>query len=153
MYALQPERIREFPLSDDRLQLESNFSTLNPKVHVSPTQLAWTPFKMPAEGSSVDFVDGIKTCAGSGEPTLKDGLAVHVCAFANSIAIQVLTLFDRRHVQRLDDTQGVLQQRRAHAHCPRTRSPRRPNRAWESHGEQRRDLRDPEGPALPRLAA
>jgi homogentisate 1,2-dioxygenase len=61
------------------VQVESNFSTLNPKVHVSPTQLAWTPFKMPEEGSKVDFIDGIKTCAGSGEPSQKDGIAVHVC--------------------------------------------------------------------------
>ncbi|GKT83784.1 LOW QUALITY PROTEIN: homogentisate 1,2-dioxygenase [Colletotrichum tofieldiae] len=65
---------------------------INPRVHVSPTQLAWKPFPIP-DGQDVDFVQGLKTVAGSGDPTLREGLATHVyvCnksmtkkAFANS---------------------------------------------------------------------
>lgn len=59
-------------------QLESNFLPLNPKVHVSPTQLAWHPFDIPAGSKSVDFVEGLKTIAGNGDPTLREGLAIHV---------------------------------------------------------------------------
>jgi homogentisate 1,2-dioxygenase len=59
--------------------MESNFLPNNPKVHVSPTQVAWKPFHLPDQGDSVDFVDGLKTLAGNGEPSLKDGLAIHIC--------------------------------------------------------------------------
>ena len=45
-------------------------------MHVSPTQLAWLPFDIPTDGD-VDFVSGLKTIAGSGDPTLREGLAVH----------------------------------------------------------------------------
>jgi len=61
----------------DKPNMESSFSTLNPKVHVSPTQVAWTPFPMPAEGDEVDFVDGWRTIAGAGSPDMKAGLAIH----------------------------------------------------------------------------
>jgi homogentisate 1,2-dioxygenase len=96
---------------------ESNFLPLNPRVHVSPTQLAWTPFAIPA-GGDVDFVGGLKTLAGSGDPTLREGLATHVYAcnasmarraFANSDgdfcivpqqgALDVQTEFGRLYVQ------------------------------------------------------
>lgn len=50
---------------------------MNPRIHVSPTQLAWHPFDIP-EGGDVDFVSGLKTVAGSGDPTLREGLATHV---------------------------------------------------------------------------
>ncbi|KAJ5924557.1 homogentisate 1-2-dioxygenase [Penicillium verhagenii] len=56
---------------------ESNFLPLNPRIHVSPTQLAWHPFDIPETGE-VDFVSGLKTVAGSGDPTLREGIATHV---------------------------------------------------------------------------
>lgn len=61
----------------DNKDTESNFLPLNPRIHVSPTQLAWHPFDIPATGE-VDFVSGLKTIAGSGEPTLREGIATHV---------------------------------------------------------------------------
>lgn len=60
------------------LQLESTFLPINPKVHASPTQLAWHPFDIPETSEKVDFVDGLKTIAGNGDPTLHEGLAVHM---------------------------------------------------------------------------
>ncbi|KAJ4353189.1 uncharacterized protein N0V89_004915 [Didymosphaeria variabile] len=60
----------------DNEDTESCFLPLNPRVHVSPTQLAWLPFDIPTDGD-VDFVAGLKTVAGSGDPTLREGLAVH----------------------------------------------------------------------------
>ncbi len=67
------------------MQLESNFLPLNPKVHFSPTQLAWHPFDIPAENSKTDFVSGLKTIAGNGDPTLREGLAVHIFAANESM--------------------------------------------------------------------
>lgn len=61
----------------DNKDTESNFLPLNPRVHVSATQLAWHPFDIPTS-EEVDFVTGLKTVAGSGDPTLREGLAVHV---------------------------------------------------------------------------
>lgn len=49
---------------------------MNKRVHVSPTQLAWLPFDTPTDGD-VDFISGLKSIAGSGDPTLREGLAVH----------------------------------------------------------------------------
>ncbi|OAL46582.1 homogentisate 1,2-dioxygenase [Pyrenochaeta sp. DS3sAY3a] len=61
----------------DLEETESNFLPMNKRVHVSPTQLAWQPFEIP-EGNDTDFVAGLKTIAGSGDPTLREGLATHV---------------------------------------------------------------------------
>ncbi|KAG6901020.1 hypothetical protein C0995_002104 [Termitomyces sp. Mi166 len=58
--------------------LESTFLPLNPKVHVSPTQLAWYPLDVPKDSNSIDFVDGLKTLARNGDPTLREGLAIHM---------------------------------------------------------------------------
>ncbi|KAK7044071.1 hypothetical protein VNI00_007787 [Paramarasmius palmivorus] len=66
-------------------QLESNFLPLNPKVHVSPTQLAWHPFEIPSGSTAVDFIDGLKTIAGNGDPTLREGLAIHIYASNTSM--------------------------------------------------------------------
>ncbi|KAF2144755.1 uncharacterized protein K452DRAFT_325232 [Aplosporella prunicola CBS 121167] len=62
----------------DNKDTESNFLSINPRVHVSPTQLAWTPLDIPPESEEVDFISGLKTIAGSGDPTLREGLATHV---------------------------------------------------------------------------
>lgn len=59
-------------------KLESTFLPLNPKVHASPTQLAWHPFDIPEASKSIDFIDGLKTLAGNGDPTLREGLAIHM---------------------------------------------------------------------------
>ncbi|KAF7328146.1 Homogentisate-dioxygenase [Mycena venus] len=58
--------------------LESNFLPSNPNVHLSPTQLAWNPFDTPSASDKVDFVDELKTLAGNGDPTLREGLGIHV---------------------------------------------------------------------------
>ncbi|CEQ41468.1 SPOSA6832_03180, partial [Sporobolomyces salmonicolor] len=56
----------------------SEFSPLNPKVSVSPTQIAWRPFPLPPSSQKVDFVEGLKTIAGTGSPMEKTGLAIHM---------------------------------------------------------------------------
>lgn len=46
---------------------------------VDPSQLRWSPLPMPsADAPPVDFLDGLVTMAGNGDPTLKTGLAIHM---------------------------------------------------------------------------
>ncbi|KAI4717653.1 homogentisate 1,2-dioxygenase [Aureobasidium sp. EXF-10727] len=68
----------------DNSDTESNFLPSNPRVHLSPTQLAWLPFEIPS-CNAVDFVAGLKTIAGSGDPTLREGIATHVYAANTSM--------------------------------------------------------------------
>jgi homogentisate 1,2-dioxygenase len=49
-----------------------------------PNQLRWDPFPIP--GAATDFVDGIMTIAGSGDPALQTGVAVH--AYAANASMQ-----------------------------------------------------------------
>jgi homogentisate 1,2-dioxygenase len=62
----------------DNPDTEVNFMPINPRVHVSPTQVAWLPFDLPKDQEETDFISGMKTVAGSGEPTLREGIATHV---------------------------------------------------------------------------
>ncbi|GAO47475.1 Homogentisate 1,2-dioxygenase [Saitoella complicata NRRL Y-17804] len=79
LYRMRPAVAHQgFKDMTDAPETESCFLPLNPKVHVSPTQLAWTPFDMPSDDEKVDFVHGLRTLAGSGEPTLREGLATHI---------------------------------------------------------------------------
>ncbi|KAF7555059.1 hypothetical protein G7Z17_g2411 [Cylindrodendrum hubeiense] len=61
----------------DNPDTESAFLPLNPRVHVSPTQLAWRPHAIP-DAEKVDFIAGLKSVAGSGHPSLREGLATHI---------------------------------------------------------------------------
>jgi len=45
--------------------------------HPNPNQLRWNPFDIPADGK-VDWLDGLKTVAGAGDPRTRHGLAIHV---------------------------------------------------------------------------
>ncbi|KAI0322556.1 homogentisate 1,2-dioxygenase [Amylostereum chailletii] len=77
LYRIRPSVAHQgFSPLPDNPDLEHNFSTLNPRVHISPTQLAWHPFDIPTAPTT--FVEGLKTLAGSGEPTLREGVAFHI---------------------------------------------------------------------------
>ena len=41
-------------------------------------QKRWNPFDLPKESERVDFVQGMKTVAGAGDPKLRNGMAIHV---------------------------------------------------------------------------
>ena len=45
---------------------------------IDPNQLRWFPRPLPADDAAVDFVDGLATYAGNGDPTTKQGLAIHM---------------------------------------------------------------------------
>src|SRR5712691_3153619 len=46
------------------------------EVETPPNRLRWDPLPMPSK--AVDFVDGLYTVAGSGDPAAQTGLAVHL---------------------------------------------------------------------------
>src|SRR5690606_24153361 len=47
---------------------------------VTPDQLRWDPLPMPADGTAVDFVDGLFTMAGNGGSTVGTGVGIHMYA-------------------------------------------------------------------------
>uniref|UniRef100_A0A0W0EXK0 homogentisate 1,2-dioxygenase n=1 Tax=Moniliophthora roreri TaxID=221103 RepID=A0A0W0EXK0_MONRR len=86
LYRIRPSVAHQgFNKLPDNPDLESNFLPLNPKVHVSPTQLAWHPFDIPSDSATVDFIAGLKTIAGNGDPTLREGIAIHIYAANTSM--------------------------------------------------------------------
>lgn len=50
------------------------------KAEINPNQLRWKPFPIPdiKEDGPVDFLEGMITIAGAGDPTMKAGCAIHV---------------------------------------------------------------------------
>ena len=62
------------------LQLESCFLPSNSNVESVASQLAWDPFQIPKCPETVDFIRGLKTIGGNGDPTLREGLAIHIYA-------------------------------------------------------------------------
>lgn len=57
---------------------KGNFSNDFGTFIVDPTQLRWKEPAMVGEGQNVDFVQGISTMAGIGDPALKTGLAIYM---------------------------------------------------------------------------
>ena len=45
---------------------------------INPNQLRWNPLPLPPSGSSRTFVESLFTKAGHGDPTAKEGLAIHM---------------------------------------------------------------------------
>ena len=46
------------------------------EVETSPNRLRWDPFALPSKAT--DFIDGLATLAGSGDPAAQRGIAVHI---------------------------------------------------------------------------
>ncbi|SJK99679.1 related to homogentisate 1,2-dioxygenase [Armillaria ostoyae] len=79
MYRIRPSLDhKKFVRLPDSPDMESNFLPINPKVHISPTQLNWAPPPFPSSSDEVDFIAGLKTIGGNGEPTAREGLALHI---------------------------------------------------------------------------
>ena len=62
-------------------KLETCFLPTNPNVAFTPHTYTWGPLKAPDAGQSITFVQGLQTLGGHGDPTLKEGLAVHQYSF------------------------------------------------------------------------
>ncbi|TVY21377.1 Homogentisate 1 [Lachnellula arida] len=81
MYRIRPT-VAHYPLEpmDATPDLEACFSPQNPNVQYTSLAYCWGPLPMPSEFERVSFVEGIKTMGGHGDPTTKEGLAVHMYA-------------------------------------------------------------------------
>ena len=62
------------------------------EVEASPNRLRWDPFSVPAKPT--DFVDGLATLAGSGDPSAQTGLAVHLYRANRSMSDRYLYCAD-----------------------------------------------------------
>lgn len=48
------------------------------EIHPNPNQFRWNPFDIPNASTKVDFVDGLHTICGAGDPLSRHGIAIHV---------------------------------------------------------------------------
>ncbi len=44
----------------------------------NPNWFRWRPFDIPGEGDQVDWVRGLRTLAGAGDPRTRNGLAIYI---------------------------------------------------------------------------
>ncbi|PVU87702.1 hypothetical protein BB561_006209 [Smittium simulii] len=58
-------------------RIVGNFNNPN-NVTITPDQLRWLPFEIPKLPDAVDFVDGISTLCGAGDPSLCAGMSIHI---------------------------------------------------------------------------
>ncbi|CDH58811.1 homogentisate-dioxygenase [Lichtheimia corymbifera JMRC:FSU:9682] len=74
LYRIRPSVVHKpfAPFKHDSIVASSS------SCEITPTQLRWSPFDLPAEGEKVDFVQGIKTVSVAGDPTAASGLAIHI---------------------------------------------------------------------------
>ena len=72
LYRIRPSAMHAPFVRIDAKRIVSEFAS----VPAPPNQLRWNPMPMP--GAPTDFVDGITTMAGSGEPHAQSGGAVHL---------------------------------------------------------------------------
>lgn len=58
----------------------SNFAKDDSRLRVDPSQRRWKPMQYPAQGEARNWLQGITTMCGAGDPSMKDGLGIHVYA-------------------------------------------------------------------------
>ncbi|KAF2811740.1 putative homogentisate 1,2-dioxygenase [Mytilinidion resinicola] len=86
MYRVRPSvahrPLERMALSPD---LEACFAPQNPNVHYTPLTYTWGPLDIPEASQSINFYQGIKTMGGRGDPTIREGVAVHMYAANTSM--------------------------------------------------------------------
>ncbi|KAL3274312.1 hypothetical protein HHI36_015715 [Cryptolaemus montrouzieri] len=65
--------------------LKGNITSDWDEIKPDPNQMRWNPFDFPSSNEKRDFVEGINTICGAGDPKLKLGLAVHVYSCNDSM--------------------------------------------------------------------
>lgn len=58
--------------------IENCFLSLNRTVEPLPSHAHWDAFPLPKADDKIDFVDGLHTLGGSGDPNLKEGVALYL---------------------------------------------------------------------------
>ncbi|KAI6170319.1 Homogentisate 1,2-dioxygenase [Aphelenchoides besseyi] len=75
LYRIQPS-VHHEPFVETKTpeSLASRFDSFPP----TPNQFRWTPLPMFDEKEHVDFVQGLTTFCGAGDPTVRNGIAIHM---------------------------------------------------------------------------
>jgi len=72
-------RIRPSVIHSPFVHLKSDHLSYNWDQNLpNPSQMRWLPFDVPTSSRAVDFVDGLHTICGAGDPRTRSGIAVHV---------------------------------------------------------------------------
>jgi homogentisate 1,2-dioxygenase len=75
VYRLSPSvRQGGYEAATGASRLSADFSVVDPQPR------RWSPLPLASVGDTVDFVDGLQTICGAGDPQLKDGVAIHMYA-------------------------------------------------------------------------
>ncbi|KAH8817070.1 RmlC-like cupin domain-containing protein [Xylogone sp. PMI_703] len=79
MYRARPSAAhRGYKPIQTKSHIENCFLSLNKEVETLPEQAEWSPFPLPKEDEKIDFTDGHHTLCGSGDPNLREGIALYV---------------------------------------------------------------------------
>ncbi|EEU40126.1 uncharacterized protein NECHADRAFT_32303 [Fusarium vanettenii 77-13-4] len=86
MYRARPSAAHQgYSNIETKSHIENCFLSLNPKVEALPEQAEWSPFPLPPDNEKIDFTDGLHTLGGSGDPNLRQGIAVYVYMINSSM--------------------------------------------------------------------
>lgn len=86
LYRIKPSVCHQpFKKSDPKSyhSVISNFISDSPLIDAIPNQIRWKPAPLPKEPTN--FIQGFITVAGSGDPSIKQGIAIHVYAANTSM--------------------------------------------------------------------
>jgi homogentisate 1,2-dioxygenase len=83
LYRIRPAAVHKPFRQIDNGRIESRFDVVSPPLPTPPNQLRWDPLPMPK--TPTDFVDGLVTMAGNGDPAAMTGCAIHIYAINRSM--------------------------------------------------------------------
>jgi homogentisate 1,2-dioxygenase len=89
--AVAHKPLRAFAMKHDMV---AAFVGHNKDVKFTPFTFEWGPLEQPSETEPVNFYQGIRTIAGHGDPTSKEGLAVHQYAASVSMGSEAFVNHD-----------------------------------------------------------
>lgn len=85
LYRVRPSVVHEaYEPYEGNQGIISDFSRHNPEIVVTPQQMRWDPFTVKG-ARGLDFVDGLRTIGGCGDPQNKDGVAYHFYEFGRDM--------------------------------------------------------------------
>ncbi|KAJ9624944.1 hypothetical protein H2203_004895 [Taxawa tesnikishii (nom. ined.)] len=95
MYRVRPAAAHSgYKEIKSKAHIQNCFLSLNPAVDTLPEQAEWAPFPLPSDDEKVDFIDGLHTLGGSGDPNLREGIALYVYMINASMENRAFTNTD-----------------------------------------------------------
>jgi homogentisate 1,2-dioxygenase len=76
LYRIRPAAVHQPFRQIGNGRIESRFD----QVATPPNPLRWDPLPVPPPGRQTDFIDGLVTMAGSGDPAMQNGCGIHMYA-------------------------------------------------------------------------